>query len=439
MLINFRTENFRSLRDLNELSLIVPSGTDTRRDTIVSLPRQTSTRVGTVAGIFGPNASGKSNVLKAIESMRDAVIQSHQQWKPEGGAPQDPFLLDEEHRERPTLFEVDLLLDNRRFQYGFCLDKIGVTSEWLYEYPQNRRRLLFERRRGQEPDFRFGKSLTGPISTLRELTRPNSLFLSVGAANNHPRLGRIYRWFAHGVQTLAPDQMSYWAKLTSRVLADKDAAPLIRELLRVADLGIVDARVKRMDVDEEFESWIKELFERMPGAPRGERSNIEEAFELARQSVELDHEADGGERKVPISFDRESRGTQNWFSLMGALVSTFYQGALLLIDELDSSLHPYLSEEVLRMFHDPDENKKNAQLVFTSHDPTLLGNLLGEQTPLRRDEIWITEKDRSGATRLYSLTDFKPRKSENLERGYLQGRYGGVPFIDHERVRESVK
>jgi uncharacterized protein len=112
---------------------------------------------------------------------------------------------------------------------------------------------------------------------------------------------------------------------------------------------------------------------------------------------------------------------------------------LLLIDELDSSLHPYLSEEVVRMFHDPVMNRKNSQLVFTSHDPTLMGNLLGDQAPLRRDEIWITEKDRSGATRLYALTDFRPRKSENFERGYLQGRYGGVPFIDHERARESVK
>ncbi len=113
-------------------------------------------------------------------------------------------------------------------------------------------------------------------------------------------------------------------------------------------------------------------------------------------------------------------------------------GAVLLIDELDASLHPHLSAEVVRMFHDPEINQKGAQLIFSSHDPTLLGNLLSDRPPLRRDEVWITEKDETGATHLFPLTDYKPRKSENLERGYLQGRYGGVPFLDHDRIREPV-
>lgn len=437
MLISFRTENFRSLRDLNELSLVVPTWADTRRDAVVPLPRHPRTRIGTVAGVFGPNASGKSNVLEAMGAMRGAVINSHQRWSPEGGAPQSPFLLDQEHPQAPTMFEVDLLLNKRRFQYGFSLDKDGIASEWLYEYPESRRRMLYVRNRGQRSEFRFGKTLTGQTAILRELTRSNSLFLSVAAANNHRQLTRIYNWFARDLRVITPDDMSR-TKSTIEGLSNESVGSRIRELLRLADLGVVDARVTERDVNKEVESWLRDLLERMPGASPQEARRIDEALDLVRRSVELDHEADGGRRRVPISFDLESRGTRNWFSLVGALVSVLQRGAVLIIDELDASLHPHLSEEIVRMFHDPEVNREGAQLIFSSHDPTLLGNLLSEEPPLRRDEIWITEKDRSGATRLYALTDFKPRKSENLERGYLQGRYGGVPFVDHERAREPV-
>jgi hypothetical protein len=370
--------------------------------------------------------------------MREAVIESHQHWNPEGGAPQDPFLLDDEHRGQPTMFEVDLLLDEERFQYGFCLDKDGITSEWLYQYPQNRRRMLYVRNRDQQPEFRFGKSLTGHLTTLRELARPNSLFLSVAAANNHRELSRIYRWFSKELRISTPDRAAatYRAKRTIQSLTDEDLGPRIRELLRLADLGIVDARLTQTDVREELETWLRDFLVRMPGLPA--QANIDEALQFIRQSVELDHEANDGGSRVPIPFDRESRGTQNWFGLVGTLVPVLQTGAVLLIDELDASLHPYLSDEIIRMFHDQEMNSMAAQLIFTSHDPTLLGNLLGDRPALRRDEIWITEKDRSGATHLYALTDFTPRKSENLERGYLQGRYGGVPFVDHERARESV-
>jgi hypothetical protein len=219
-------------------------------------------------------------------------------------------------------------------------------------------------------------------------------------------------------------------------LENESVGPWIRQLLRLADLGIVDARVTENDVNKELESWLRDFLERMPGQPAG-RGTVDQALDAIRRSVELDHEAESGGGRIPISFDLESRGTRNWFSLVGAIVFALQTGGVLIIDELDASLHPHLSEEIVRMFHDSKVNREGAQLIFSSHDPTLLGTP-SEEPPLRRDEIWITEKDRSGATRLYALTDFKPRKSENLERGYLQGRYGGVPFVDHERAREPV-
>jgi uncharacterized protein len=438
LLINFRTQNYRSLRDLTELSLVVPTWTDAVQDVMVTLPRDTTTRIGTVAGIFGPNASGKSNVLEAIKAMRSAVINSHQRWDPEGGAPQEPFLLDDRHPGEPTMFEMDLLLDNERYQYGFCLDKVGIASEWLYSYPQNRRRVLYERSRDDKQAFRFGKSLTGQTAVLSELTRQNSLFLSVAAANNHRQLTRIYRWFSNGLRVVDPDDTDIRTQQTIEALGNEALAPRIRDLLRLADLGIVDARITKRAMSDEFVFWLKELVERMPGRPPGQEGNIDEAFRMMERSVELSHEAGKGAKALPISFDLESRGTRNWFALARILLYVLDQGAVLLIDELDASLHPYLSAEVVRMFHDPETNRSGAQLVFSSHDPTLLGNLLSDRPPLRRDEIWITEKNETGATNLLPLTDYKPRKAENLERGYLQGRYGGVPFVDHDGIREPV-
>jgi len=438
LLINFRTQNFRSLRDLIELSLVVPTWIDAGQDVMVSLPRHANTRIGTVAGIFGPNASGKSNVLEAIKAMRRAVVNSHQRWSPEGGAPQEPFLLDDIHPDEPTRFEVDLLLDDERHQYGFCLDKNGIASEWLYSYPQNRRRVLYERNRDEEQEFRFGKTLTGQTAVLSELTRPNSLFLSVAAANNHRQLSRIYRWFSNGLSIVGPEDTNVRTQQTIEALGNEVLAPRIRDLLRLADLGIVDAHITQKVVPEELKSWIKGFVEGMPGRTPGEATNIDEVFQMMQRSVELAHEVGKDATALPISFDLESRGTRNWFALARMLLYVLDHGAVLLIDELDASLHPHLSAEVVRMFHDPEINQKGAQLIFSSHDPTLLGNLLSDRPPLRRDEVWITEKDETGATHLFPLTDYKPRKSENLERGYLQGRYGGVPFLDHDRIREPV-
>ena len=436
MLINFRAGNFKSLRDTNELSLVVPTWADTYDDVTTPLPRQPGTRVGTVAAVFGPNASGKSNVLEAMRAMRGAVVASHQRWDPDGGAPHQPFLLDEDHLVRPTLFEVNLAIDKDRFNYGFCLDADGIVSEWLYTYPQNRPRLLYTRNRDEEPEFRFGKSLTGQISVIRELTRKNSLFLSAAAANNHPELSRIYHWFSRQIRMVSPEDTVGGTRFTLELLKDEGNAQRIRDLVRIADLGIVDVRLTHKEVSEETAAFVKDIFERFPWS--SEPPSFDDFMQFTRESVEMHHEVEEGARGLPISFDLESRGTQNWFGLVGTLVFVLETGGLLLVDELDSSLHPHLSEEILRMFHDPRTNISGAQLVFASHDPTPLGSLLGDRPPLRRDEIWITEKDRNGATRLYPLTDFSPRKSENIERGYLQGRYGGVPFIDHERIRQPA-
>jgi AAA15 family ATPase/GTPase len=192
----------------------------------------------------------------------------------------------------------------------------------------------------------------------------------------------------------------------------------ILQLVRLADLGIIDIRLK----------------DKRTGERRGRA--LESGWaEGANRILEFSHKAKGG--PVSLTLAEQSRGTQAWFSIAGLAVEALGKGSLLCLDEIDASLHPYLVMEVIRIFQDAERNSNYAQLIFNTHDTTLLGHLL-EQPGLHRDQIWFVEKDEEGATQLYPLSDFKPRKFENVERGYLQGRYGAVPFIAPAVVDEDA-
>ncbi len=383
------------------------------------------TRVGTVAAIYGANASGKSSVLWALASMAQAVEGSHQRWTPDGGAPHQPFLFDTEHPKLPTVFEVDLALSDQRWQYGFGLDSVGVASEWLYSYPLGKRRVWFERDR--DKGFYVGKSLTGQVNILRGLMRPNSLFLSVGAANNHPELSLIANSFTSDVRlcTAADQPMRY--AFTTKGLADERVGPRIQALIRLADVGIVRAESQVDPAHDEERSKLDQAMSILVGEAGTETSRA--IFSLF--DVLFYH--GGADGPVPLPLGSESQGTQAWYALAGAVVSALEQGQLLLIDEIDSSLHPHVAARLIKLFRDPATNKNGAQLVFTSHDTSLLGGV--SEPSVMRDELWLTEKGSDGATKLYPLTDFHPRRVENVERGYLNGRYGGVPILQEDAAR----
>ncbi|HEY4026091.1 MAG TPA: AAA family ATPase, partial [Candidatus Dormibacteraeota bacterium] len=355
MLLAFRTGNFRSLRDETELSLMVPAWVSAEERVVRRVSGAASDRVGTVAGIYGANASGKSNVLAAMRAMCEAVRDSHQRWQPAAGAPYDPFLLDDEHHVQPTLFEVDLLLDGRRWQYGFRLDREGIVAEWLYAFPHGRKSVWFERERGGE--FYAGKSLTGPISTLREITRPNSLFLSVGAANNHPQLTRVAEWLSVHVAFATRADQDARIGTTTGLLDDRTFGPRIQQLLTYADLGITRAEPRP---DDALRSRFLEAIE--PLAP-GRSEDLEELADRFAHDVVFHHRALAD--NVALKLVQESLGTQTWFALLGPLALALALGGTLVVDELDASLHPQLTARLIQMFHDPSVNPEAAQLVFS--------------------------------------------------------------------------
>lgn len=420
MLIEFRVENHRSLRDEQVLTMEagrVGDAADPR-------PRRVkghSESLLPVAVLYGANASGKSNVLAALEFMRDAVVMSHNAWSPDEGVIRDPFAWGAKRGE-PSLYEVMMLIDDVRYQYGFRTSDEAFLEEWLFAWPNGKKQIWFER---DNNTFKYGDNLKGENKLIEEMTRTNSLFVSAAAQNNHKMLAPIPSWF-RTLRSIASPNARFNPRRTwppddqelARLFNDRDQearqptffpdensaeAQLeqFRGFLKNADTGIVDLRV----IHQESSS--------LPAPLRWRR-------------FELKHQSQSDDAWLPI--EQESQGTQTLFRIAPSLFKAIRGGTILLIDELEASLHPSLAQQVVRQFNDPATNPRNAQLICTTHDTNLLGTALGEPA-LRRDQVWLTEKDTEGATVLYPLTDYKPRMAENIERGYLQGRYGAIPFL----------
>ena len=360
--------------------------------------------------IYGANASGKSNLVNAMGTLCGMVLLSQIKGEPGGGVPRHPFRLDEESPRSPSRFDIDFLVDGVRHHYGFEASDSVFESEWLYAFPKSHRQTLFQRT-GDE--FHFGRGLKGQNRVIAGLTRPNSLFVSAAAQNGHEQISRVFSYFRslRGDQNIAAPEEEVSERFTGKELDSR-----VIDFLGKIDTGVVDYRLSESELSE------KDL-----GIPR-------EAFALLKEisgpeppkwaTIELAHRG-RGDAPFYLDMERESAGTRRLLLVLDLAFRALDEGAPLFIDELDASLHSQAAEEVLKLFCSRESNPKGAQLIATTHDTNLLASSL-----LRRDEVWFTEKDIEGATRLYPLTDIRTRKGDNIEKGYLQGRYGGVPFID---------
>jgi len=402
MLLRFEVANHRSILDPVELSMIA---VDEDRPSARSFDLLNE-QVLTIAGIYGPNASGKSNVLEALAWLSSAVERSLRSW--DNAIPRDPFKFGDGPR-RPSAYQVEMMADGVRYAYNLEVTDSEVLSESLVSYPKRQPRTLFERE-GMEISFRRGLENT---SGTRELLTPTTLALSAIMRFGEPEVepfGRELRSImGHGVRSKGSRSPS---PTTESIFQDEASTPQdIRDsalaLLRFADFGIGDVLVT-----DHGESPAR--------------------LSLDRRSLSLLHRAAGQE----IGFDLkdESAGTRMWFRLIAPALFALRNGLVLLFDEIDASLHPRLSARFLELFQDPVTNPLGAQLVFTTHDTSLLNYL-------NRDEVWLTEKDENGATSLAALAEFggdKVRRSLNLEKAYLQGRFGAVPELDQITLRRAL-
>lgn len=425
MLLRFEIGNHRSILDPVELSMIAM---DEDRSAARSFERLDE-KVLTVAGIYGANASGKTNVVDGMAWLSSAIRDSLRRW--EGSIPRDPFNF-AKGLLRPSSFGVDLMVNDIRYRYELELDDSKVLSEALYSYPLRRRRTLFERD-GDDLRFRRGTEITGGG---HELVTPTTLVMStagrlnaeiasvadwlrrirpVGFSPGVPfGLGR--RHYHHGIRWSVPgwedDLMDTFDWSQPRLFADEtgtDSGDALRSLalalLQFADLGIDDVEVV---------------------------STADTRTGHAGRRMRLLHRV--GRRSRPFELCDESEGTLTWLSLMPALLTAFRSGGLIVVDELDASLHPSISSKLIQMFQDPLMNRPGGQIVFTSHDVTLLGCM-------NRDEVWLTSKQPDASTVLTPLSDYRGhrvRRSANLEHAYLEGRFGGTPVVDQSRIRQAL-
>lgn len=418
MLLGFKVANFRSLRDLQELSLYRATRLSDQD------PRWRRKDVSTVAAIYGANASGKSTVVDALAYLRGAVRDSYRDWPVEGGTARECFLLEDEAPDRPSQFEIEFVAgDGVTYQYGFEVDDRRVVTEHLYAYRTSRRTLVFDRSR--QGSWRFGPSFRGPAQQIQKTTRDNALFLSVAAASGNETTRAAYVWIT--------DQMRHYhasgyrqehRRVMSRLSEDDNYARVLRLLVCRADLGVSDIRVVEQRLSEAERSEVERLVGAIADGDEAARM-LTRVLDEREHTLQLAHLA--GSRTVDLPFNRESDGTHALISFASLAADALGAGLTCVVDEIDASLHPLLVRELVRVFQNPLINPLQAQLIFTTHDVSLLDQS-DPKAAVDRDQMWIVDKDAAGASSLIGVSEFGlPRQGMNLGRGYLTGRFGGVP------------
>ncbi|NNN21699.1 MAG: ATP-binding protein [Acidimicrobiales bacterium] len=427
MLLRFEVANHRSILEPVEISMIAVDGARPAARGFSSF----NEHVLSIAGIYGPNASGKSNVLDAISWLAAAVGGSLRYW--DEFIPRDPFRLHEGQTIGST-HAVEMVVNNIRYAYRAELDDASVRFEGLYSYPERRRRVIFER---EDQNIRFRRGL-GSLAGTKEMLTPTTLALSASMRFDEPEIQPFGRALS-GIQVLGLRHRALWRRpiessgasflSTESLFNDRPAVmqsslfeppdfisassrDSALSMLRFADLGIDDVQVAEDDFHEREGSIHRQ------GKPSRQLSFM--------------HRVAG--QQVPLDLADESVGTQTWFALIGPVLGALRSGQVLLFDEIDASLHPKLSARLLELFQDPETNPLGAQLIFTTHDTSLLNHL-------NRDEVWLTEKGENGATTLTALAEYggdKVRRSLNLERAYLQGRFGAVPELDQYILKRAL-
>jgi predicted ATPase len=370
------------------------------------------------AAIYGANASGKSNLIHALNFLRNFVLTSARLLGPKQPTGVVPFVTEKGTISQPTELEVAFVHSGTHYRFKVVLTPERVVEEVLEVYPGGRKQTWY-RRFWDAADGHYHyepaqSSVFKRDAKQEEFTRPNALFLSTAVQLNNAQLQPVVDWFRDQLRLNVHQPQFFGRALRFNSTAEclEAGGPLgarLRQLLKHADFGITETRAwtEEVEVEEEDED-----------SPGQIRMRIVEQTRVAFRHTG----PDGREFELPL--EEESAGTKKFFVLAGPWLQALDQGVTLCLDEFDSGLHPFLTQALLELLFQTEHNPKGAQVIFTTHNPLLL-----DTTFLRRDQIWFVDKDNEGGSFVYPLTDYKPRREESLLRGYLSGRYGALPFI----------
>ncbi len=423
MLIEFSVTNYRSFLSTQCLSLTANTAAELQEENTFVSPVLSLPRLLRSAVVYGPNAAGKSNLIQAIAFMKRFVLSSAKESQEGERIDVTPFLFKRQPGGNPSEFEALFIQDGIRYQYGFTASSIRVTGEWLFAYPEGRPQKWFERNYNPEirkDNWYFGPKFTGSRKVWQEATRGNALFLSTAIQLNNEQLKPVFNWFDKKLVVLGElERITPDFSIGECEEAEKKKKVLM--FMNSADLSITDISLQK----KEFS--MEDLPDEMPQNIKEEIAKDLKGKKLTRLLF-MHPSSDNGE-DVALDFHEESAGTRKLFELAGPWLDVLDKGRVFFVDELDTSLHPHLVRFLLKLLHNPETNRRNAQLVFATHDTTVL-----DQSLMRRDQVWFVEKDSENATRLYALSDYKPRKGEALQKGYLYGRYGALPLSRELRL-----
>jgi AAA15 family ATPase/GTPase len=426
MLVEFTVANFRSFQDAMTLSMVAANlvAKDKTVDTSNLIKIDSEVSLLKTAVIYGANASGKSNLLKALIFMKWLMVNSSKESQSTDKIGVEPFKLGFCGESSPSHFELVFIMYGIRYRYGFEADRNRVSAEWLYYVPSSRETPVFSRK-----DNVITASKKFDAEGIDKRTRNNALYLSVCAQFNVPLAEKILAWVSDKLNILSGLHDHRYRNYTAGS-CDTDANRLrISSLIKALDIGISGITVERNTLG------IDSLPSAMPEELKKLITRGSDSF--TQVSVKTTHKKYGndgsfvGEEEFDLD-ENESDGTQKLFALAGPLLNALNEGEVLLIDELDSRLHPLVTLAIIRLFSSVESNSKNAQLIFVTHDTNLLDKSL-----FRRDQIWFTEKNRYGATSLYSLAEFKIRNDASFGSDYIKGKYGAIPFIRNLDIKAS--
>ena len=411
MLIEFSVKNFLSFKNKVTLSMEKGSG-DENLDNVVSINNLELLKTST---IYGANASGKSNILKAITCA--ILMVRNSSLIPVGGKWNfiKPFLFDEISKRTPSEFEFIFITNNVKYRYFFSTDENKVYDEILEAYYTQKPTNIFTRTKTNTYEFSNDKN---KLESLAANNTENKLFLATATTWNYDKTKDAYLWFANTIDTYDSFNNIMDRDLIDYSKDEENLKEFALKLLREADILIKDINV---DYEEkEMDNTMMDML-----VPSLRRNG--EKFKIKNVNIELEHEVidDNNMHTYKLNFTEESSGTRVLFAFAPFLKRAFESTKVIIVDELERSMHPALVEFIVKLFNNKEINKANSQLIFTTHAINLLNLEL-----LRRDQIWFTEKNpENGVSDLYPLDSFSVRKDENIQKGYINGRYGAIPFI----------
>lgn len=424
MLLRYGCSNYRSISEYQELVFTASENKQEQSEGLITTD-VIREKVLPVAQIYGANASGKTNLLLALQFLTHQIMFGASSGK----IAVPTFKLDQKYQSVISTFDIDFICNGKHYYYGFDVLDGEVVEEWLHQTTYGKRKstiTLFHRKNGDE--YSFSKNLKGQNKTIAGITMGDNLFLSVGGQKKHPLLAKIYRYFVMNY-----NYRSYVDRSENSLgesIIENNLQEIISAFLSRVDIGATEIKVEKIEHDErrrEIDKSLKKMLNESMIKLFSEKLPFPDDLDVPRFSYEIKVQRttiEGTEEE--FLFSEESQGTQALISFLVPALYVLTNGGVLYVDEIESSLHTVLTLRLIELFAEPALNQNGAQLIFSTHDTQLM-----TYKGVRRESIWLTEKAKDGSTKVTSLMDFAVDKRSNWQKGYIEGRFGAIPFLGY--------